>query len=207
MTPIWQITVNCCDKRHRRHPAKDEKNWFHHGRDLQSVLSYSAKCLNVHSADSSVTLQILLNVGEVFADSCVWCAASVVWRENVPVCGSHCVGCEMLPCVWCVAWDLVPTITRPSPMQSNQSWAWLQSNPVLCGENDFKVLRYKWSSPICFEMLELSCAGFRLSESCHAGVILDGTACRLGDPGQTDDVLGVLGDDRVVPIAVRILVS
>ena len=29
-----------------------KKNWCHHGRDLQNVLSYYARCLNVHSADS-----------------------------------------------------------------------------------------------------------------------------------------------------------
>ena len=38
-------------------------------------------------------------------------------------------------------------------------------------------------------------------------MILDGTACRLGEHGDVHDVLGVLGVDRVVPIAVRVLVS
>ena len=41
----------------------------------------------------------------------------------------------------------------------------------------------------------------------HARVILDGAACRLGDPGEVHDALGVLGVDRVVPIVVRVLVS
>ena len=31
--------------------------------------------------------------------------------------------------------------------------------------------------------------------------------CRLGGLGEVDDVLGVLGVDRVVPIVVRVLVS
>ena len=55
---------------------------------------------------------------------------------------------------------------------------------------------------------ELSCAGFRHSASFHARVIVDGAACRLGEPGDVHDVLGVLGVDRVVPIVVlRVLVS
>ena len=37
-------------------------------------------------------------------------------------------------------------------------------------------------------------------------VVLDGTACRLGDLGEVDDVPGVLGVDGVVPIIVRVLV-
>ena len=41
----------------------------------------------------------------------------------------------------------------------------------------------------------------------HARVILDGAARQLGDPGEVDDALGVLGVDRGVPIAVRVLVS
>ena len=48
------------------------------------------------------------------------------------------------------------------------------------------------------------CAGFRRSAGFHARVVLDGAACRLGDLGEVDDVLGV---DRVVPIVVRVLVS
>ena len=51
------------------------------------------------------------------------------------------------------------------------------------------------------------CAGFRDSAGFHARVIVDGAACRLGDPGGADDVLDVLGVDRVVPIVVRVLVS
>ena len=37
--------------------------------------------------------------------------------------------------------------------------------------------------------------------------MLDGGACRLGDPGEVHEVLGVLGVDRDVPIVVRVLVS
>ena len=51
------------------------------------------------------------------------------------------------------------------------------------------------------------CAGFRHSASFHARVVLDGAACRLGGLGEVDDVLGVLGVDRVVLIVVRVLVS
>ena len=40
----------------------------------------------------------------------------------------------------------------------------------------------------------------------HARVVLDGAACPLGYPGEVDDVPGVLGVDRVVPIVVRVLV-
>ena len=54
-------------------------------------------------------------------------------------------------------------------------------------------------------MWELSCAGFRHSAGFHARVILDGAACRLGEPGDVHDVLGVLGADRVVPIVLRVL--
>ena len=66
-------------------------------------------------------------------------------------------------------------------------------NPRLC------VLR-------CRPLWELSCAGFRHSAGFHARVVLDGGACRLGEPGEVHDVLVVLGDDRV-PIALRVLVS
>ena len=52
----------------------------------------------------------------------------------------------------------------------------------------------------------MSCACFRHSAGFHARVTLDGAACRLGDPGEVHDVLGVLGVDRVVPIVVRVLV-
>ena len=34
------------------------------------------------------------------------------------------------------------------------------------------------------------CAGFRHSAGFHARVILDGAACRLGELGEVDDVLG-----------------
>ena len=37
-------------------------------------------------------------------------------------------------------------------------------------------------------------------------MVLDGAACPLGDPGEVDDVPGVLGVERVVPIVVRVLV-
>ena len=50
------------------------------------------------------------------------------------------------------------------------------------------------------ELWRMLCAGFRHSASFHGRVILDGAACRLGDPGEVHDVLGVLGVDRVVPI-------
>ena len=49
----------------------------------------------------------------------------------------------------------------------------------------------------------LSCAGFRHSASFHARVILDGAACRLEEHGDVHDVLGVLGDDHVVPMMLR----
>ena len=54
---------------------------------------------------------------------------------------------------------------------------------------------------------ELSCAGFRHSAGFYTRVILDGAACRLGEHGDVHFVLGVLGDDRVVPIVLRVLVS
>ena len=51
------------------------------------------------------------------------------------------------------------------------------------------------------------CAGFRHSAGFHARVVLDGAACRLGGLGEVDDVLGVLGEDRVDSIVVCVLVS
>ena len=36
-------------------------------------------------------------------------------------------------------------------------------------------------------------AGFRHYAGLHARVIVDGAACRLGEPGDLHDVLGVLG--------------
>ena len=54
---------------------------------------------------------------------------------------------------------------------------------------------------------ELSCAGFRHSAGFHARVILEGAACRLGEHGDVHDVLGVLGDDHVVLVVLRVLVS
>ena len=51
------------------------------------------------------------------------------------------------------------------------------------------------------------CAGFSHSVGFHAKVVLEGAACRLGDLGEVDDVLGVLGVDRVVPVVVRVPVS
>ena len=59
---------------------------------------------------------------------------------------------------------------------------------------------------IVFMVWKWSCAGFRHSAGFHARVILDGAACRLGEPGDVHEVLGVLGDDRVVPIVLRVLV-
>ena len=38
-------------------------------------------------------------------------------------------------------------------------------------------------------------------------MVLDGAACRLGELGEVDDVLGGLGVDRVVPIVLRVLVQ
>ena len=54
---------------------------------------------------------------------------------------------------------------------------------------------------------ELSCSGFRHSAGFHAKVNLDAAACRLGGLREVHDVLGVLGEQRVVPIVVRVLVS
>ena len=51
------------------------------------------------------------------------------------------------------------------------------------------------------------CASFRHSAGFHARVVLDGAPCRLGGLGEVDDVLCVLGVDRLVPIVVRVLVS
>ena len=50
-------------------------------------------------------------------------------------------------------------------------------------------------------------AGFCHSAGFHARVVLDGAAYRLGDPGEVDHVLCVLGEDRVVPIVVCVLES
>ena len=70
-------------------------------------------------------------------------------------------------------------------------WRSLRQSQALCAHNLWRML----------------CAGFRHSAGFHARVILDGAACRLGDPGEVDDVLGVLGVDRVVPIVLHVLVS
>ena len=53
----------------------------------------------------------------------------------------------------------------------------------------------------------MCCAGFRHSADFHARVVLDSVAFRLGEPGEVDDALRVLGVDRVVPIVVRVPVS
>ena len=50
------------------------------------------------------------------------------------------------------------------------------------------------------------CAGFRHAAGFHARVILDSDAFRLGVLGEADDVQGILGLNRVVQIAVRVLV-
>ena len=56
------------------------------------------------------------------------------------------------------------------------------------------------SRPLVLHNLwELWCAGFRHSAGLYARVILDGATCRLGDLGDVHDVLGVHGDDHVVP--------
>ena len=74
------------------------------------------------------------------------------------------------------------------------------------------------------KMLRVRCTVYTLRTqaplcgSCHARVsatlqvftqrvILDGAACRLGEHGDVHDVLGVLGDDHVVPVVLRVLVS
>ena len=57
------------------------------------------------------------------------------------------------------------------------------------------------------QLWELSCAGFRHSAGCHARVIADGAACRLGEHGDVHDELGVLGGDRVAQVLLRVLVS
>ena len=49
--------------------------------------------------------------------------------------------------------------------------------------------------------------GFRHSAGFHAREILDGAACRLGEPGDVHDELGVLGDDHDVQIVLRVLES
>ena len=49
------------------------------------------------------------------------------------------------------------------------------------------------------------CECFRHPAGFHARVILDGTASQLGELGDVRDVLGVLGDDHVVPIVLRVL--
>ena len=51
----------------------------------------------------------------------------------------------------------------------------------------------------------ITCGEYRAWVS--ATLILGGAACRLGDPGEVHDALGVLEVDRVVPIVVRVLVS
>ena len=50
-------------------------------------------------------------------------------------------------------------------------------------------------------------AGVRHSAGFSDRVVLDGVAFRLVVLEEVDDALGVLGVDRVVPIAVRVLVS
>ena len=62
-------------------------------------------------------------------------------------------------------------------------------------------------APLAHNLWRMLCAGFRHSADFHARVVLDGAACRLDVLGEADDVLGVLGVNRVVPIAVRVLVS
>ena len=53
------------------------------------------------------------------------------------------------------------------------------------------------------------CAGGSVALQIFHGtvVLLDSDAFRLGLLGEVDDALGVLGVDRIVPIAVRVLVS
>ena len=56
-------------------------------------------------------------------------------------------------------------------------------------------------------MCRMFCASFRHSARFHARVVLDGVAFRLGEHVEVDDALGVIGEDGVVPIVVRVLVS
>ena len=53
----------------------------------------------------------------------------------------------------------------------------------------------------------MCCAGFRHCVGFHARVVLDSVAFRLGELGEVDDALGVLGVDRVVPVVLRVLLS
>ena len=73
---------------------------------------------------------------------------------------------------------------------------------LTCGSSQLRV-----AHGLSFSCGECFCAGLRHSAGFYARVVLDGVACRLGDPGEVDDVLGVLGVDRVVPIVVRVLES
>ena len=72
------------------------------------------------------------------------------------------------------------------------SWRSLKQSQVLMG-----------SKPVGAD----DAAGFRHSAGLRARVILDGAACRLGEPGEVHDVLGVLGVHRVVVSVLRVLVS
>ena len=85
---------------------------------------------------------------------------------------------------------------------------------VIFLSKSFLIIKLIWISRIIFDPRDSrklfglttcgSClAGFRHSAGFHARVILDGAACRLGEPGDVHDVLGV----RVVPIVLRVLVS
>ena len=72
--------------------------------------------------------------------------------------------------------------------------------------------KWRWDpnlQHVCGSTTGGSCCapGFRHSAGFHARVVLDGAACRRGGLGEDDDVLGVLGVDRGVPIVVRVLVS
>ena len=76
-------------------------------------------------------------------------------------------------------------------------------NPVHASENSFSSSR----SSNLQSVWRRYCAGFRHSADFHARVVLDSDAFRPGMLGEVDDALGVLGVDRVVPIALRVLVS
>ena len=78
---------------------------------------------------------------------------------------------------------------------------------ILCGPFERQGAGRFFHRGIRLQVWRMSCAGFRHAAGFHARVILDGAACRPGDPGEVHDVLGVLGVDRVVPIVVRVLVS
>ena len=66
----------------------------------------------------------------------------------------------------------------------------------------------RWSQVVwAHNLWELSFAGFRHSAGLHARVIFDGATYRLRELGDVHDVLVVPGDDHVVLVVLRVLVS